>query len=1273
MKAPYKIQAPNQREHLIIKFMVFIGICTIVNFLYWFFQPEYKSDTLLYWLLGTTLIYAVFKTLYMWYHYINISLPKPPEKSASFSVDIFTTFFPGEPYDMIVETLEAVQKIVHPHTSYLCDEANDPYLKEVCKKLGVIHVTRNHRTDAKAGNINNALRQATGEICVILDPDHIPEPHFLDSIVPHFSRPEIGFVQIVQSYYNLKETLVAKGAAEQTFQFYGPMMMTMNSYGTVNAIGANCTFRRKALDGIGGHAPGLAEDMHTAMLLYAQGWKSVYVPMVLAKGLAPSNLTAYYKQQLKWARGTFDLLFKVYPKVFKKFTFRQKLHYALSPLHYLIGFIYFINFLIPILSLIFSKSPWNGNIIFFGLITLPVIICTVLIRAYIQKWVIEKKEQGFHIMGGLLQITTWWIYSLGFIYTVFGKKIPYLPTPKGDDENSNFRLIVPNAIIGFLSLFSVFYGLNRDFTPFMAMMGLFAFLNAFFMFFSIYLASRTSNRNRILRNTLQKKTILALVRIKHFFADCSDTMFKITRSSVLPVLIISLILLQIGFKKMELDKWENAVPPPHKELSNHYLGIFHPSNENGKSNLEEIAQIEREQELKFDLISLYVAWGDKELHTFPKKEVTKIHSKNAVPLITWEPWASTFERYDTIPGLQNEKNMLHYIDQGHFDAYIEAFALELKSSQRPVFLRFAHEFDNPSYPWSATGENTSKNFKDAWIHIHDIFKRLGVTNVIWVWNPWKSKSMHSFYPGDQYVDWIGITGLNYGALNQNKKSVSFHDLYKPYHDELKKHSKKPVMIAEFGSLKLGADQQKWMRQAVTSINYKFQEIDALVFFNSSFDKNIPQKKSSTPNLKYLNWQLSTIRPIDSLYNHGLPEYLFDHSVRLKKNHPPKFNTVMLPPLLFKGIGYKKGQNWKANNYVLSRNNLEKDFQLMKEFGINAIRYEQGIYDNNVIALSKEADLNLFYSFWIPNDIDFISDSLKLKKLKKKIITTIIKLKNEKTIIAWNIGNTVLKDISHNFNAPVDHYQRIAYFNWLQELLSEIKKVDSQHPLILEITASRDNFEYFKKLSGQNLPLDYFGFRATGKDYYSAFQNYAKKQQLPFLFTAMDMENFVFHKSTIKSKSIFLDNWQDQWENRKITFDGLLDRKGRKKTDTETIGHFWNNKKKMAIIPKINMIKPSIPITPLKKVTYTAALFLGNQWIYPEEYAADMFEWALLKTDSHGNAIAVKELGKGPKITFKIPKDYYRMNYEIVVSLYINDLVTMYRTTLNTPLHSSMAP
>jgi len=471
------MKAPTKNESRIIKFMILLGIFSVINFLYYFFQPENAGNTLLFFLLSVTILYSSVKKLYMWYNYSNISIPKSPETTSKFKVDILTTYFPGEPYQMTITTLDAINNITYPHTTYLCDEANDPFLKKFCQENGIRHITRDNRIDAKAGNINNTLKKyATGDICVILDPDHIPEPNFLDPILPHFENPDIGFVQIVQSYYNFKETLVSRGAAEQTFQFYGPMMMTLNSYGAVNAIGANCVFRRTALDSIGGHAPGLCEDMHTAMLLYSKGWKAVYLPEVLARGLAPSNLTNFFKQQLKWSKGTFDLLVKVYPKIFKNLTNRQKIHYGILPLHYLGGIICLINFIIPVLSLLFSINPWKGNIIDFGLVLIPVAASSLLIRTYIQKWVIQKKERGFHIIGGLLHINTWWIYILALTYTIINKKVPYLPTPKEDEWNTNLKLIIPNFVVALVSIFAIIYGLKQDLTPFSLMMAGFHFL-----------------------------------------------------------------------------------------------------------------------------------------------------------------------------------------------------------------------------------------------------------------------------------------------------------------------------------------------------------------------------------------------------------------------------------------------------------------------------------------------------------------------------------------------------------------------------------------------------------------------------------------------------------------------------------------------------------------------------------------------------------------------------------------------------------------------------
>jgi cellulose synthase (UDP-forming) len=549
VKQALSVKPPTGRQLVMLRLMIILGVLAMGFFLSRVLSEPVRGYAPLYWMLVTGFVFACLKVLHEWYHYLCISVPPTPPLTRHYSVDIFTTFCAGEPYEMIVETLTAIQAITYPHETYLCDEADDPYLRDVCARLGVHHVTRTDKKNAKAGNINNALRSSSGELCVVLDPDHVPFPDFLDPIVPHFDDPGIGYVQIVQAYKNHDEGLIAKGAAQQTYQFYGPMMMTMNRYGTVLAIGANCTFRRTALESIGGHAAGLAEDMHTSMQLHAKGWKSLYVPAVLARGLVPSTLSAYYKQQLKWSRGVFDLFVHVYPKLFGGFTWRQRIQYATIPLHYLSGVIFLINFLIPVLALVLGVSPMRFDLEDFALVVLPMTSCIILIRHFVQSWVMEDEERGFHVVGGLLMIGTWWVYILGVLYTFTGKKIPYVPTPKDGNEANNWPLNVPNLVVLAVSLAAIAYGLYQDWNPYNLIMAGFAGVNCFFMCFTIAASRQQQLRELAIRFPVLKTVFATIREFKGRFWLLRRRIYSGVRSSafLITILLVSVITYFKGF------------------------------------------------------------------------------------------------------------------------------------------------------------------------------------------------------------------------------------------------------------------------------------------------------------------------------------------------------------------------------------------------------------------------------------------------------------------------------------------------------------------------------------------------------------------------------------------------------------------------------------------------------------------------------------------------------------------------------------------------------
>ncbi len=447
--------------------LILFGVFSSFYFLVWLADKTHIGFLPLYLILLASAMYAMCKVYLEWYAVWKFKIEPPKAAKKTWTVDVLTTYCKGEPKEMIINTLEAIQRMTYPHTAYLCDEDNDPELKEVCERLGVIHVTRTIKVDAKAGNINNALRNyATGELCLILDPDHIPHETFLDVVVGHFEDEKIGYVQAVQGYYNQDSTIIARAAAEQTYLFYGPIMIGLNALGSVPAIGANCVFRRTALDSIGGHAPGLTEDMHTAMLLHSKGWKSVYIPTILNRGLVPWNFSGYCKQQLKWSRGTFDLMFHKLPPIFRKLTFNQKIYYLSCGFFYTYGFKVLFDILLPIIALFMVKVPLKVDIIDFYKHFIPFWLMVQFVRFYCQRWIMGEKERGLYLIGSILLKSSWWIAVTGFVYTLIGKKVPYIPTPKENTPETPWVILIPNFTVMAVSAAAVGYGLYQDLNPY---------------------------------------------------------------------------------------------------------------------------------------------------------------------------------------------------------------------------------------------------------------------------------------------------------------------------------------------------------------------------------------------------------------------------------------------------------------------------------------------------------------------------------------------------------------------------------------------------------------------------------------------------------------------------------------------------------------------------------------------------------------------------------------------------------------------------------------
>ena len=173
--------------------------------------------------------------------------------------------------------------------------------------------------------------------------------------------------------------------------------------------------------------------------------------------------------------------------------------------------------------------------------------------------------------------------------------------------------------------------------------------------------------------------------------------------------------------------------------------------------------------------------------------------------------------------------MIYDILDGEYDDFLKDYAETVSNFAHPVIFRLANEMNGDWCPYS--GYHTSKDtviFKEFYRYIYDIFGEAGAENVIWVWNPngqsfpdfqWNNAVM--YYPGDEYVDIVGLTAYNTGTYYSDEKWTEFNALYDSLYSEYISLYQYPLMITEFASSSVGGDKAQWIRNMFAHIeNYE---------------------------------------------------------------------------------------------------------------------------------------------------------------------------------------------------------------------------------------------------------------------------------------------------------------------------------------------------------------------------------------------------------------------------------------------------------------------
>ncbi|MDX6743530.1 glycoside hydrolase family 26 protein [Actinocorallia sp. A-T 12471] len=234
---------------------------------------------------------------------------------------------------------------------------------------------------------------------------------------------------------------------------------------------------------------------------------------------------------------------------------------------------------------------------------------------------------------------------------------------------------------------------------------------------------------------------------------------------------------------------------------------------------------------------------------YPTAWAKQAAKAGAMPQIEWEP---------------HGKGLIEQIAAGATDDYLIEYANAVKAAKVPISISFAHEMNGWWYDWG-TKNTKPRTFVKAWRHIVDIFDKQGATNVKWLWTPnvtfpMPKVGLKQYYPGPKYVDWVGVIGY----YRKKQKQATFNTIFQPTIKQIKKFSKKPILLAETG-VQTGPGRDKKIADMLDKVA-KRKDIIGLIWFD--VDKR--KTEGADYRLEVNKPALKTFRSYMTKYPFGRP-------------------------------------------------------------------------------------------------------------------------------------------------------------------------------------------------------------------------------------------------------------------------------------------------------------------------------------------------------------------------------------------------------------------
>jgi len=314
----------------------------------------------------------------------------PPETWPT--VDIYIPTY-NESLELVQDTVFAAMDQDYPSDRfkvYILDDGRRPEFEEFARKAGCGYITRDNNKHAKAGNLNNAIPQTTGELLCIFDADHVATRAFLQLTVGWFQAdPRLALMQTPHYFYSpdpvQRNIRAVKDIPGEGDLFYGVVQKGNDFWNATFFCGSCAVIRRSALEETNGFAgETVTEDAHTALKLQRMGWNTAYLNTRLSAGLATERLALHIGQRARWARGMTQIFRIDNPLFGPGLGLGQRLCYLNAMLHFQFPLPRIVFLTSPLAYLIFEQNIIAAAAFTIVAYALPHLLLSVLVNERIQ-------------------------------------------------------------------------------------------------------------------------------------------------------------------------------------------------------------------------------------------------------------------------------------------------------------------------------------------------------------------------------------------------------------------------------------------------------------------------------------------------------------------------------------------------------------------------------------------------------------------------------------------------------------------------------------------------------------------------------------------------------------------------------------------------------------------------------------------------------------------------------------------------------------------------